>query len=37
MNVLVATDGRAHSEKAVEYAFLLARAFRARLFVIYVV
>lgn len=37
MIILAATDGQPHSEKAVEYAFAFSRAFKAALFVIYVV
>ncbi|MEM0449574.1 MAG: universal stress protein [Methanomassiliicoccales archaeon] len=37
MIILAATDGQPHSEKAVEYAFAFSRAFKAALYVIYVV
>lgn len=37
MNILVGTDGRPHSEKAVSYSYHLAAAFDANLYVLYVV
>ena len=37
MNIIVGTDGRPHSEKAVEFAMKYSRAFRANLFVMYIV
>lgn len=37
MNVLLATDGKAHSDKATKYAFEYARLHKAMLFIVYVV
>jgi nucleotide-binding universal stress UspA family protein len=37
MNVLLATDAKPHSEKAVGYAIEYARLFKAALYVVYVV
>lgn len=37
MNVLLATDGKAHSEKATQYAYEYARLHKATLFIVFVV
>jgi nucleotide-binding universal stress UspA family protein len=37
MNIIVGTDGKPHSEKAVEFAFAYAKAFRGTLFIMYIV
>lgn len=37
MNILLATDGRPHSEKAVQYAIEYAKLHRAMLFIVFVV
>ncbi len=37
MNIIVGTDGKPHSEKAVEYAFGYAKGFRGTLFIMYIV
>jgi nucleotide-binding universal stress UspA family protein len=37
MRVMVATDGKAHSEKAVQTGISYSKAFKARLYVVYVV
>jgi nucleotide-binding universal stress UspA family protein len=37
MNVLLATDGKAHSEKATKYAVKYAKLFKASLFIVFVV
>jgi nucleotide-binding universal stress UspA family protein len=37
MNILLATDGKAHSEKAVEYAFEHVKSHKAHLYIVYVV
>jgi len=37
MRIVVGNDGRPHSEKAAEYAFKLAKAFQATLFMLYIV
>ena len=37
MNVLLATDGKAHSDKATKYAFEYARSHKATLFIVFVV
>lgn len=34
---MVATDGKPHSEKALQYAFVFAKAFKATLYILYVV
>ncbi|QLH74952.1 MAG: universal stress protein [Methanomassiliicoccales archaeon] len=37
MNVLLATDGRPHSDKATKYAMEYAKVFKAKLFIVFVV
>ncbi|NLI73485.1 MAG: universal stress protein [Euryarchaeota archaeon] len=37
MNIVVGNDGRPHSERAAEFAFALAKAFQANLFMLYIV
>jgi nucleotide-binding universal stress UspA family protein len=37
MNVLLATDGKAHSEKATQYAYEYAKLHQATLFIVFVV
>lgn len=37
MKVMVATDGRAHSDKAVQCGFSYSKAFKAKLYVLYVI
>lgn len=37
MNVIVANDGKPHSEKAAQYAIVLAKVLRCNLYAIYVV
>ncbi|MBI0584716.1 MAG: universal stress protein [Methanomassiliicoccus sp.] len=37
MNIVVGNDGRSHSEKAAEYAFALAKALQANLYMLYIV
>jgi len=37
MNVLLATDGKAHSDKATQYAYEYARLHKATLFIVFVV
>jgi len=37
MNVLLATDGKSHSDKATKYAMNYAKTFNAQLFIVFVV
>ncbi|NLT37780.1 MAG: universal stress protein [Methanomassiliicoccus sp.] len=37
MNIIVGTDGKPHSEKAVEFSFAYAKAFRGTLYIMYIV